>query len=90
MAAIELDGGKAWPLVADASDELSVVAMIDHAIDLLGALDALSLNVGIASGHHLADTTVDDWDRVMTTNVRSAFLGVNTLFPAWPTVAASS
>jgi NAD(P)-dependent dehydrogenase (short-subunit alcohol dehydrogenase family) len=68
-------GGEATVVVADAAEEDGVEAMFAGAIDVLGGLDGLMLNVGIAGGWLLEGTSVEDWDRVMAVNLRSHFLG---------------
>jgi NAD(P)-dependent dehydrogenase (short-subunit alcohol dehydrogenase family) len=69
-------GGKVAALTADASDEQGVVGMIDGTEKALGGLDGLVLNVGIAAGIGLQNTTVEDWDRVMAVNLRAHFLAL--------------
>jgi NAD(P)-dependent dehydrogenase (short-subunit alcohol dehydrogenase family) len=55
----------------DASTEEGVSAMISGA----GEIDGLVLNVGIGAGFLIRGTSVEEWDRVMAVNLRSAFLG---------------
>jgi NAD(P)-dependent dehydrogenase (short-subunit alcohol dehydrogenase family) len=43
-------------------------------VDELGGLDILFNNVGIIRRATVLDTTEEEWDRVMATNVRSIFL----------------
>ncbi len=69
-------GGTAHIVHGDASDASDVSRMILDAADALGGIDALALNTGIASGNHLSGTSVADWDRVMSVNVRSHFLAL--------------
>lgn len=52
------------------------LASLEGAADVLGGLDALALNTGIATGNRLADTTPEDWDRTMAVNVRAHFLAL--------------
>jgi NAD(P)-dependent dehydrogenase (short-subunit alcohol dehydrogenase family) len=73
---VKQDGGKGVALAADASNEQSVTAMIDAAEAALGGLDGLVLNVGIAAGFGLQNTSVEDWDRVLGVNLRAHFLGL--------------
>ncbi|MFL5819554.1 MAG: SDR family NAD(P)-dependent oxidoreductase, partial [Solirubrobacteraceae bacterium] len=74
--AVRGKGGEAMALVADASDERDVVAMIDQTETTLRGLDGLVLNVGIGAGLGLQNTSAEDWDRVMAVNLRSHFLGL--------------
>jgi NAD(P)-dependent dehydrogenase (short-subunit alcohol dehydrogenase family) len=63
-------------LAADASDEQGVIGMIEGTEKALGGIDGLVLNVGIAAGIGLKNTTVEDWDRVMAVNLRAHFLAL--------------
>jgi NAD(P)-dependent dehydrogenase (short-subunit alcohol dehydrogenase family) len=68
--------GKVEVLAADASDEQGVVGMIEETEKALGGLDGLVLNVGIAAGMGLQNTSADEWDRVMAVNLRAHFLAL--------------
>ncbi len=68
---------------ADASREQDVIAMLEAAREQLGGgLHAVVLNVGIGAGLGVQGTDVDDWDRVIATNLRSHFLGCKHALPA--------
>jgi NAD(P)-dependent dehydrogenase (short-subunit alcohol dehydrogenase family) len=69
-------GGKVEAIAADASDEQAVAAMTEGAEKALGGLDGLVLNVGIAAGIGLQNTSAEDWDRVMAVNLRAHFLAL--------------
>lgn len=66
--------GDVEALAADASDEQGVVGMIERTEKALGGLDGLVLNVGIAAGTGLRNTSAEEWDRVMAVNLRAHFL----------------
>jgi NAD(P)-dependent dehydrogenase (short-subunit alcohol dehydrogenase family) len=68
-------------LAADASDEEAVVGMIEESEKSLGGLDGLVLNVGIAAGIGLQNTSAEDWDRVMGVNLRAHFLALKHALP---------
>jgi NAD(P)-dependent dehydrogenase (short-subunit alcohol dehydrogenase family) len=63
-------------IAADASDEDGVKAMVEETERLLGGLDGLVLNVGIAAGVGLQNTSAEEWDRVMAVNLRAHFLAL--------------
>lgn len=84
VAHITGEGGTAFAVQGDSSDEADVIRMVDEAIAALGGLDAVVFNVGIVGGQHLGDTSVADWDRVMGVNVRSPFLGCKHTLPILP------
>ena len=75
------NGGHAQVLVADVTDPVAVSAMVSDAVDLLGGLDGLVLNVGIGAGHWLAGTSAEQWDAVMDVNVRAHFLTCQAALP---------
>lgn len=76
------EGGKASVHQGDASDDADVSRIVTEASAAMGGLDGLVLNVGIGAGLGIANTTPEEWDRVMAVNVRSAFLGLKHGFTA--------
>jgi NAD(P)-dependent dehydrogenase (short-subunit alcohol dehydrogenase family) len=68
--------GEVAAIAADASDEQAVLAMIEDTEKTLAGLDGLVLNVGIAAGIGLQNTSAEDWDRVMAVNLRAHFLAL--------------
>src|SRR4051794_16351598 len=70
-ATAQVAGPEASVVIGDASTEEGVAAMIEGA----GEIDGLVLNVGTGAGLLLRGTSVEEWDRVMAVNLRSAFLG---------------
>ncbi len=69
---VAAEGGTAAVVIGDASTE-DGCATIASAIGE-GTLDGLVLNVGIAAGHGIAETSAADWDRTMAANLRGHFL----------------
>ena len=75
-------GGKASYQPADVRNEAEVKAFVDGCIDRYGKIDVAFNNAGIAPPPAaLADTTVDMWDDVMSTNVRGIFLAMKYEIP---------
>jgi NAD(P)-dependent dehydrogenase (short-subunit alcohol dehydrogenase family) len=74
-------GGAVASLAGDASDEQAVVGMLDETEKALGGVDGLVLNVGIAAGIGLQNTSAEDWDRVMAVNLRGHFLALKHALP---------
>jgi NAD(P)-dependent dehydrogenase (short-subunit alcohol dehydrogenase family) len=58
----------------DVSDKSSVNSMAEQAIAAFGRVDILVNNAGIFTESLLENMTVDDWDRVVNTNLRGTFL----------------
>lgn len=62
-------------IVADVSDEEANERMVEQTVDALGGLDVAFANAGIGlRGGGAADYDMDDWDELMSINLRGAFL----------------
>lgn len=70
----ELSGAEAIVIQADVSDPAQAEAMVAEAAQKLGKLDILVNNAGITRDGLMLRMKEDDWDRVMDTNLKSAFL----------------
>ncbi|MFD3332136.1 SDR family NAD(P)-dependent oxidoreductase [Streptomyces sp. NPDC058700] len=73
-ARIEATGRKALPLRADAADAGDAAGAVDWAADALGRLDVLVNNAGVGVLGPLETLALTDVDRVLSVNVRAAFL----------------
>jgi 3-oxoacyl-[acyl-carrier protein] reductase len=67
-------GGRAIAVAADAADEGSVAAMAAEVVERLGGIDILVANAAIYPSRPWTEIEVAEWDAVMATNVRAAFL----------------
>lgn len=68
-------GGEALPVACDVTKPEDVDGMMDKATKAYGAIDILANNVGGGSGINLvAKSLVEDWDRTIEINLRSAYL----------------
>jgi 3-oxoacyl-[acyl-carrier protein] reductase len=74
VKAIELDGGKAIAIQADAADVEAVRRAVDKAVATFGRLDVLVNNAGTAIPKTFEESTVDEMDRVLDINVRGVFV----------------
>ena len=63
-------------LIADLTDESAVAALYERVHSELGRIDVLFNNAGISptDDASVVDTTLDAWERVQATNLRSVFL----------------
>ncbi len=67
-------GTKAVYVAGDASDEETAKQTIKAAIDNFGRIDILLNNAGMGIYKNLEDTSLEDYDQMMNTNMRSGFL----------------
>ena len=67
-------GGKAVAVQADVSDSATIEPLIKAATDSFGGLHILVNNAGIARDNLLLRMKDDEWDAVIDTNLRGAFL----------------
>ena len=74
VKAIELDGGKAVAIQADAANAEAVKNAVEKAVATLGRLDILVNNAGTAIPKKFEDTTLEELDRVIDINVRGVFV----------------
>ena len=73
-AGIRDAGGAATAVVADVSCEDGVEAVVGTAEDEFGPVDVLVNNAGVELKKLVEDTSLAEWERVLTTNLTSAFL----------------
>jgi 3-oxoacyl-[acyl-carrier protein] reductase len=72
-ADIEANGGKAITFKADVADAAQAQALVKFAIDTLGDLHILVNNAGITRDTLIMTMSEQDWDSVITTNLKSTF-----------------
>jgi 3-oxoacyl-[acyl-carrier protein] reductase len=74
VKAIELAGGKAIAIQADAVNVEAVKGAVEKAVTTLGRLDVLVNNAGTAIPKPFEETTLEEMDRVININVRGVFV----------------
>ncbi len=67
--------------VCDVSDWASVKGMVDSTAAAQGGLHVMCANAGAFPQTKIIDMDPGEWDRVMATNLRSAFLSVKAAIP---------
>jgi len=77
--AIRTAGGKADGWEHDVASEDAWVATVDEIVEDYGRLDILLNNAGIELLKTMAETSVEDFRRVMDINVTGVFLGMRTV-----------
>ena len=71
---IEDAGGEAAALTCDVKDRDSVDQLVDAVVDKWGKLDILVNNAGVTRDNLMPVMSDDEWDDVIGTNLRGAFL----------------
>ncbi|GAA2151469.1 SDR family NAD(P)-dependent oxidoreductase [Actinomadura napierensis] len=67
------DGTKAHTLAADLTEKGAGRAVVEQAVETMGGLDVLLHCVGINDRRPVLEFTEDDWDRILRTNLSTAF-----------------
>jgi len=76
QVAAELGGGdrQLVPIELDVTQAASVTGAIEATVRALGGVDILINNSGVSSNAPVLEQTEADWDRVLDTNLKGAFL----------------
>lgn len=82
VAEIVAAGGQARAFAADVGVGAQVEAMVSDVTAHFGAIDILVNNAGIILEKPFLDMDEADWDRVMTTDLKSVFLCCRAVLPA--------
>jgi len=81
VAEIEAGGGQALAVATDVTSEDAVANLFAAAMARFGQVDVLINNAGIAENTPVDQTSLEHWNKVITTNLTSAFLCAK---HAWP------
>jgi 3-oxoacyl-[acyl-carrier protein] reductase len=73
-ASLEAAGMKAMAVQVDVSNEESVGNMVKSVLDRFARIDILVNNAGVQSYVGFEDTTLEEWNRVVTINLTGMFL----------------
>jgi glucose 1-dehydrogenase len=68
-------GGQSIGVDADVSKPADLQKLVDAAVGKFGRLDIMVNNAGVETRTSVLDTTEDQYDRVMSINLKSAFFG---------------
>ncbi len=79
--AIRSEGGEATAFAADVTQPEATEAMAAFAVERYGRLDILHNNVGVGAGGNTVTVSLDDWDRLLHSNLTSAMLCCRACIP---------
>jgi len=71
---LEAAGTEAMAVTTDVTDEAAVQHLFDRAVERFGTVDVLINNAGIADSTAVDEMPLELWERVIETNLTSAFL----------------
>ncbi|RAX21322.1 MULTISPECIES: SDR family NAD(P)-dependent oxidoreductase [unclassified Actinomyces] len=74
-------GGEALILVGDLRDPDTAQKLVDETVKAFGGIDALVANAGIACPGQICDLSLEDWDEMLETNLRGAWLLAKAAYP---------
>jgi 3-oxoacyl-[acyl-carrier protein] reductase len=74
VKAIELDGGKALAIQADAADVEAVKSAVEKTVATFGRLDVLVNNAGTAIPKQIEEATLEEMNRVIDINIRGVYV----------------
>jgi NAD(P)-dependent dehydrogenase (short-subunit alcohol dehydrogenase family) len=78
---VEAAGSELLPVRCDVTDQESVDAAVEGVVREFGALHVVVNNAGIYPPIPFADTTLDDWQRIMRVNLDGPFLVTRAAVP---------
>jgi gluconate 5-dehydrogenase len=79
---VEALGRRALPVACDVMDESSVAKAVDEVIAGFGKIDILLNNAGIAVGGGVDTLALEDWNRIVSTNLTGVFLVSKYVIPS--------
>jgi 2-deoxy-D-gluconate 3-dehydrogenase len=82
VAELKQRGAKAIAVTADVTDKSAVADMVERTLRELGRIDILVNNAGINIRKPPHALALDEWDSVIRTNLTSAFLCSQAVYPA--------
>jgi meso-butanediol dehydrogenase/(S,S)-butanediol dehydrogenase/diacetyl reductase len=81
QVAASLPAGKAVVRVTDVSQQAEVEALVAETVRQFGRLDVLVNNAGVAVEGRITDSSVDDWKKVMSTDLDGVYYGCRAAIP---------
>jgi len=83
VSEITAAGGKAVAFATDVTDAAQVRALVQGGIDAFGRIDVLVNNAGLMAIAPLAETPVEEWDRMIDINIKGVLYGIAAALPVF-------
>lgn len=81
VAEIQASGGEAIGFKQNVASEEDWIRVVDETVKKFGKIDILVNNAGISNATPFMDMTVEGWEKTMSINVTSIFLGQKYVIP---------
>ena len=65
----------------DVSDRNAIESLVNSGIEQYGAIDVLVNNAGICMSAPMSETSIEDWERIINTNIWGYIYTINALLP---------
>ncbi|PKR58560.1 oxidoreductase [Thalassospira lohafexi] len=78
---IEASGGKAMARAVDVTNAESVEALVYHAKNMFGRVDAIFNNAGVMPLAPMSELKTDEWDNMINVNIRGVLNGIAAVLP---------
>jgi len=82
LGEIAREGGRALAVPADMTRKADVDAVVVRALDATGGIDILVNNAGVFVWKALGNLEEAEWDRILGTNLKAAYLLIHSALPA--------
>lgn len=74
-------GGDSWCIQADLADPAAAPRLVGDVVERLGGLDIIVNNAGVVSHRMLEDLDLEEWRRIIDTNLTAVYLVVQAAAP---------
>ncbi len=81
VAEIEKEGGQGYFVQVDMGDATSVENLIERSVEHFGGLDILVNNAGIHIPGNSQELAIEDWDRVLSVDLKGLFVATKFALP---------
>jgi meso-butanediol dehydrogenase/(S,S)-butanediol dehydrogenase/diacetyl reductase len=81
VATITAEGNEAWFARADVARETDIARVVEDTVARWGQIDILFNNAGVVLVKGIDEMLEEEWDRVMSINVKAAFLAIKHVVP---------